>query len=46
VDLDPRHRLPTALKEEMLNAKEEPIPPEFERLVAEYYKAIAAGATK
>ncbi|HPD13792.1 MAG TPA: hypothetical protein PLE19_02525 [Planctomycetota bacterium] len=46
VALDPRHRLPTALKEEMLNAKEEPIPPEFERLVSEYYKAIAAGAVK
>ncbi|MBM4038942.1 MAG: hypothetical protein FJ290_10555 [Planctomycetes bacterium] len=46
VALDPRHRLPTDLKEEMLNAKEEPIPAEFERLVAEYYKAIAAGAVK
>jgi hypothetical protein len=46
VDMDPRHRLPADLKEEMLNAKEEPIPPEFERLVSEYYKAIAAGAAK
>ncbi|HUT37066.1 MAG TPA: hypothetical protein VNE39_26535 [Planctomycetota bacterium] len=44
--LDPRHRLPTDLREEMLNAREEPIPPEFERLVAEYYKAIAAGAVR
>jgi hypothetical protein len=46
VALDPRHRLPTDLRDEMLNAKEEPIPPEFERLVSEYYKAIAAGAVK
>jgi len=46
VALDPRHRLPLSLREEMLNAKEEPIPPEFEQLVAEYYKAIAAGAVR
>jgi len=46
VELDPRHKLPMDLKEELLNAREEPIPPEFEKLVAEYYKAIAAGAVK
>lgn len=46
VALDPRHRLPADLKEEMLNAKEEHIPPEFERLVSDYFKAIAAGAVK
>jgi hypothetical protein len=46
VEMDARHKLPMDIKEELLNAREEPIPPEFERLVSEYYKAIATGATK
>ncbi len=46
VDLDPRHRLPMDIREELLDARDEPIPPEFEDLVAEYYKAIANGAAR
>jgi len=46
VQMDPRLKLPRELKEEMFDPREQPIPPEFEKLVAEYYKAIAAGAIK
>jgi len=46
VEMDPRHRLPMDIKEEMFDARDEPIPPEFERLVARYYKAIATGVVK
>ena len=46
VEIDPRLKLPANIKEEMVDAKDEPIPPEFEKLVAEYYKAIAAGSVK
>ena len=46
VQMDPLRKLPADIKEQMFDARDEPIPPEFERLVAEYYKAIAAGAVK
>jgi len=46
VAMDRRQRLPADIKEEMFNARDEPIPAEFERLVADYYKAVAAGAAK
>ena len=46
VEMDPLRKLPMDLKEEMMDTRDEPIPPEFERLVSEYYKAIAAGALK
>ena len=46
VEMDPRQKLPMDIKEEMFDARDEPIPPEFEELVAEYYKAIATGLTK
>ena len=45
-DLELRHKLPESLREEMFDAGDQPIPPEFEKLVAEYYKAIAAGIAK
>jgi len=45
-DLELRHKLPESLREEMFDAGDQPIPAEFEKLVAEYYKAIAAGAVK
>jgi hypothetical protein len=45
-EMDPRLKLPTQLREEMVNAKDEPIPPEYEKLVAEYYKAIAEGRVR
>ena len=46
VEMDPLRKLPVDIKEQMFDARDEPIPPEFEQLVAEYYKAIAAGAMK
>lgn len=46
VAMDRRQRLPGDMKEEMYNARDEPIPPEYERLVGEYYKAVAIGASK
>ncbi len=46
VELDARHRLPADVREELLNPKEELIPAEFERLVSEYFKAIAEGLVK
>jgi hypothetical protein len=30
----------------MVDTGDEPIPPEFEKLVSDYYKAIATGAVK
>ena len=44
--LDPRLKLPKFIKEEMVDSTDEPVPPEFEKLVSEYYKAIASGAAK
>ncbi len=46
VEMDPRLKLPAPIREEMADAKDEPIPPEYEKLVAEYYKAIAEGRVK
>jgi hypothetical protein len=46
VAMDPRLKLPTRIREEMVDAKDEPIPPEYEKLVSEYYKAIAEGRVK
>jgi hypothetical protein len=46
VALDPRLKLPKHIKEEMVDTGDEPIPPEFEKLVSDYYKAIATGAVK
>ena len=46
VEMDPLRKLPMDIKEQMFDARDEPVPPEFEQLVSEYYKAIAAGAIK
>ncbi|MFW6163390.1 MAG: hypothetical protein ACODAJ_11530, partial [Planctomycetota bacterium] len=46
VEMDPLRKLPTDIKEQMFDARDEPIPREFEELVSDYYKAIAAGAVK
>ena len=46
VEMDPLRKLPTDIKEQMFDARDEPIPPEFEKLVSEYYKAIAAGTIR
>ncbi len=46
VGMDPRLKLPTRIREEMVDAKDGPIPPEYEKLVSEYYKAIAEGRIK
>lgn len=44
--LDPRLKMPKHIKEEMVDVGDEPIPPEYEKLVSDYYKAIASGALK
>jgi len=46
VEMDPLRKLPMDIKTQLFDARDEPIPPEFEKLVSEYYKAIAAGTVK
>ncbi|NQT86964.1 hypothetical protein HQ560_09380 [bacterium] len=46
VAMDARLKLPARIREEMVDAKDESIPPEYEKLVSEYYKAIAEGRLK
>jgi hypothetical protein len=46
VRLDPRLKLPGNMLREIHDARDEEIPPEFEDLVSDYYKAIASGRVK
>jgi hypothetical protein len=46
VALDPRYKLPARMKKVIHDARDEAVPPEFEEMVSEYYKAIAAGIVK
>jgi hypothetical protein len=46
IRLDPRLKLPGEIRKEILDARDETIPPEFEELVSDYYKAIATGSAK
>ena len=46
IRLDPRLKLPGDVLREIYDARDEEIPPEFEDLVSDYYKAIASGRVK